>query len=338
MLPKHTTAYCRAAYILALLVGLLALNFSVVPSSYAAPMITFDGSPRDGAPPPTLGPYTMTPFARDEPLNSYVTDVHGPMGVIHFDQQFRQTVVYDQWGEWGHGYLGNVYYDPQTTANRVVITLPPNTGAFYLYVMPVNYYDDSTIVATANGIVTSDPIFASGWAAGYVGFYATGGATLQTITIETGANQSFGLGEFAIAPVLPQHSVHFHQPLDPSNSARIVTNKAKAGRTIPVKVEIFDGQTEQDSTNTATPPTLAISEVACSTGVTDQVESYLDTSNTNGAIPTFRWSTNTPGFWIANLDTKAAGMSVGTCYRLDVYLDNIRVTTDATEWAIVELT
>ncbi len=46
----------------------------------------------------------------------------------------------------------------------------------------------------------------------------------------------------------------FHQPLAPSTSAGIVRNKAKAGRTIPVKVEIALDGVEQDATNVAAPP------------------------------------------------------------------------------------
>ena len=42
-------------------------------------------------------------------------------------------------------------------------------------------------------------------------------------------------------------------------------------------------------------------------------------------IPTsFRY---TGGSWIYNLDTKALGLQTGSCYRLDVYLDTFKIST-----------
>ncbi len=81
-----------------------------------------------------------------------------------------------------------------------------------------------------------------------------------------------------------------------------------------------------------------MSEAACSTSAADAVESYTDSGSATTGTDQFRWSDDAPGLWIYNLDTRAFGMATGSCYRLDVYLGNTLVTSDATEWAVLEMT
>ena len=56
----------------------------------------------------------------------------------------------------------------------------------------------------------------------------------------------------------------------------------------------------------------------------DGVELYSDAGASNGNTNDFR---PTGDHWIYNLDTKALGLVTNQCYRLDVYLDGVRIST-----------
>jgi hypothetical protein len=56
----------------------------------------------------------------------------------------------------------------------------------------------------------------------------------------------------------------------------------------------------------------------------DPVEVYADAGASNGNTNQFRWA---GGHWIYNLDTKALGLTTGGCYRIDVYLDGVKIST-----------
>jgi len=131
------TGIARAATLLLLCGAMLlvgpatALAEGRVEASYSDPAPTI------------LGPYLMTPFGPDpRPAGgTWVSSVPGPTGNILFSQPARHLMVSDL-GVWGHEYTGDVYAffangtgatGAATVPNRLTITLPPNTMAFYLY-------------------------------------------------------------------------------------------------------------------------------------------------------------------------------------------------------------
>ncbi len=174
--------------------------------------ITFVGTPGTAPPPPTLGPYTMTPFALDNvnPVNPYgpiiynTTSVATPPlpcgGSIGFSPAQDHRRVGFSWGNWSHGYTGDVYY-----GNGLVqtITLPAGTGAFYFYAEPDQYGTFSIQATAQDGTaspiipVLSDPNVGG---ASYFGFYTINGVPLTSITVTNlSGGSSVALGEFAIA-------------------------------------------------------------------------------------------------------------------------------------------
>lgn len=78
--------------------------------------IVFVGTVGTGAPPATLGPYTMTPFPVDDrPTWGNVTEVPGPTGALRFDDSMLHLRVDPDattgWRSvWSHGYRGDVYW------------------------------------------------------------------------------------------------------------------------------------------------------------------------------------------------------------------------------------
>ncbi|MDX6414850.1 MAG: hypothetical protein QOH23_2260 [Gaiellaceae bacterium] len=162
------------------------------------PTIVFDGSPGTGAPPSTLGPYTMTAFGVDpRPTGNTVTDVTGPTGTVGFSPSLTHSTVGNGWATWSNGYTGDVYWTG--TASTITITLPAGTGAFYLYAEP-NQLSPFDVQATAQDGTTSDAVSVDGnGGAEYFGFYGTGGATIVTVTVTTADTTGLGVGEFGIS-------------------------------------------------------------------------------------------------------------------------------------------
>lgn len=112
------------------------------------------------------------------------------------------------------------------------------------------------------------------------------------------------------------YSAKFGQPLDMNG----VLNKAKLGRVVPVKVEVFTetgGVTEEVRTGTVA---LATQAVSCASGaMTDAVETYAAGSSNTGVD--FRWD-EAGDFFIYNLDTsKLPGASANKCYSVAVTLN-----------------
>jgi hypothetical protein len=172
-----------------------------------SPPIVFDGSPGTGAPPSTLGPYTMTAFGADpQPVcpaeGSIVTGVTDPAGTIGFTPALRHDrATISCWATWSHGYRGDVY-DNTSAADptQITITLPTGTRAFYFYAEP-NVFDVFNVTATAQDGTTSGPVPVQGNSgAQYFGFYATGTLNLASITVTTTADAlGLAVGEFGIA-------------------------------------------------------------------------------------------------------------------------------------------
>jgi len=156
---------------------------------------TFDGSPGTAAPPPTLGPYAMTPFGADPQPFGSVTSVAGPDGAsISFASPLDHVKVGNGWNTWSNGYTGDVYWT--YGADAATISLPAGTNAFYFYAEP-NPYAVFDVTATAADGTTSGPIAVNGfYGAQYFGFYTDGSAPLASITVSSSVD--FAIGEFGI--------------------------------------------------------------------------------------------------------------------------------------------
>ncbi|MHC4702736.1 MAG: PEP-CTERM sorting domain-containing protein [Planctomycetota bacterium] len=153
-----------------------------------------------GAPPGTLGPYTMTPFPDDpRPVFSMVSSVPSPLGgSVNFSFPLDLRTVGSGWATWSHGYTGDVYFSAQIPS--VTLTMPAGTAAFYLYAEP-NPFSIFTITATAqDGTAVSQDVDGLGGAAGY-GFYGTGGSLISSIQVDYADRSGFAVGEFGIAAI-----------------------------------------------------------------------------------------------------------------------------------------
>lgn len=157
-----------------------------------------------GAPPATLGPYTMTPFPLDSrPLYEWVTSVPSPdppvPGTVEFSISMSHRRIGSGWATWSHGYTGDVYFTGYGPTS-VTLTTPSLTGAFYLYAEP-NPFQTWTITATAqDGTSVSQDVAGYAGAAGY-GFYATGGDSIASIQVDYAGGSGFAIGEFGTALV-----------------------------------------------------------------------------------------------------------------------------------------
>lgn len=141
----------------------------------------------------------MVPFELNEPFVNdpdyqSVSSVMTPFGgFIGFSDSRVHYRIGDLWGDWGNGYLGDVYYNEDNTS--MTITVPVGTGAFYFYAAPNT--DGYSITATANdgSSVTVDGLTfdsANGW-----GFY-TYDTPLTSIQV-TSTGDAFAIGQFGIA-------------------------------------------------------------------------------------------------------------------------------------------
>lgn len=165
-----------------------------------SPHIVFDGSAGTGSPPFQLGPYNLQPFGVDNQDDlAVVSGVDGPTGSLAFSPELTHELVGVDWNTWSNGYTGDVYEINDGVTTTLTITLPSNTHAFDLYVEPQPYAIYPIIVTAQDG-TTSGPVDVDGYAgAASFGFYAVGGTTLTTITINGPDDGSgFGVGEFAI--------------------------------------------------------------------------------------------------------------------------------------------
>jgi hypothetical protein len=99
---------------------------------------------------------------------------------------------------------------------------------------------------------------------------------------------------------------------------------AEAAGTIPVKIQLTPGGAPLTGDNSPAPTVTldAPVQIGCAAGATvDGIETY--TSSPAGHSMTFAWSSS--GFWQLNLD-KSLGLTIGSCYRFDVYVDGTKVT------------
>jgi len=156
-----------------------------------------------GAPAPTLGPHTMTPFPADpQPEYATVPSVASPLGgSVGFSPSLSHRIVPSSWLTWSHGYTGDVYFTAGATS--VTLTLPAQTVAFYFYAEPQLFQQYSITATAQDGTQVTQNVQGQAGAA-YYGFYGTGGSTIATIAVTTPVTPTeFAVGEFGIAIPAP---------------------------------------------------------------------------------------------------------------------------------------
>jgi hypothetical protein len=153
-----------------------------------------------GAPPASIGGYTMVPFGDD--TRAVFADVSGvgvaegsPFGSIGFSPDLSHREIGNGWSTWSHGYTGDVYYSNGATS--VSITLAPMTGAFYFYAEP-NPFGQFTITASSGQTSISLSVEGDAGANGF-GFYTDDFSALTSITVTSDVD--FAIGEFGAARV-----------------------------------------------------------------------------------------------------------------------------------------
>jgi hypothetical protein len=168
----------------------------------------------------------------------------------------------------------------------------------------------------------------------------SGQASVTTSTLSSGAHTIRacyqGTANYATSGNLLTHTVNapgyyvrYMAPLDestyPSGTTpeKAVANSAKAGRVIPVKINVYNGTTSLTQADIADGRlTVRVTKMtSCAANATDVIEEYAEAaagSSNNG--DQFRWAESQ---WIYNLDTKALNLAVNSCYKIDVYLDAV---------------
>jgi hypothetical protein len=176
------------AFAAALVLGTTTLSADVV----------FDGSAGTGAPPASMGNYTMVAFGDDTRANfATISTVTGPTGDISVSPSLsHRTVGSGGWATWSHGYTGDVY---STGGTSVTITLPEGTKAFRFYAEP-NSFSTFTMEAVSDNGTTSGDIGVNGFAgASSFGFYTDDNSDIASIVITIEGSTGFAIGEFSIA-------------------------------------------------------------------------------------------------------------------------------------------
>jgi hypothetical protein len=235
--PAQRVAPRRAYLFLATaaLATLVALTISV---SAARAVVQFSGGPGFGPPPPTLGPYAITPFPDDTraviapcpfaflpticSTANNVSSVPAPpaaqpfsVGDVFFSPSLSHRDIPVGWNIWGHGYTGDVYVrvfqtfpvppflpTGQPPGNTATMFLPPGTKAFRFYAMTGNGAAvNHFITATTNTGATSGalPVGNIFTGARFYGFFTTTpGETIAFITVTGPAQVNPTVGSFAI--------------------------------------------------------------------------------------------------------------------------------------------
>jgi len=191
-------------------VPLLALVSSAAVLPDAAGVIIGDFLDTD-APPVLLGGYSMTgqfSVGAGSPVDSF-TFAGGRE--VKLAPQLEVYQVGGGWTSWSHGYQGKALGREVdiwgTGGESILLTLPGNTLAFYLYVEP-NFFGTFTFDITATNAggslsLAGVPILGESGAAGF-GFYTTDPLEpLNTISVtivdpNAWVSNGFAIGEFGI--------------------------------------------------------------------------------------------------------------------------------------------
>ena len=195
-----TRHYALALSALALAAASFAANAAIVFTNLGT-----------GAPPSTLGGYSMTmfsPSAQAAIPDSYGTPIYvipgGPSGstITVAPGVYKATATISWNSSWSHGYTGPMYYSGSVT--QATLTLPAGTKAFFLYTQS-NYYGTYNMTVSTNSGATSGPVAVNmgqlpptDGATGFA-FHATAGETISSVTITgPGDGSGFAFGEFGI--------------------------------------------------------------------------------------------------------------------------------------------
>jgi hypothetical protein len=219
------------------LLGGATVALVVVPAAQAA--LVFDGSPGSGAPPATLGGYTMVPSPQDTRANftKVTTAPATATSSFSYDRTMGLLTIGPTGGwassNWAGGsYGGRVYFTE--FASSVKITLPSPASAVYLYGDP-NAVGTTTMEAIAQDgtSVSSGPIavpthffFETTTSGQFFGFYGTGGDKIASLTLSISSAQGFSVGDFALG------SVPADQPITATGTTLSATEGAKFSGTV----------------------------------------------------------------------------------------------------------
>ncbi len=208
--------------------------------------------------------------------------------------------------------------DPGDTASAV------NNTKASMYSVSANRYWDGTAFNSPSETGMLFPVGSTAWsmAFAYANFPATGQYTVHAVTTDDAGNVGNAFSTFQ----LNRYTLDYLSPLDDSIGSTVVKNTGKNGRVIPVKVDVFLEGVRQTSAH------ISLGDLTikvfltptCTADVTDAVELYADAGNSNGNTDDFRSSGDS---WIYNLDTKAMALVTNKCYRLDVYLAGVKIST-----------
>jgi hypothetical protein len=127
-----------------------------------------------------------------------VTGVDGPTGRVGFSTELNHLYANEEpaWKTWSNDYEGDVYADEVEPS--VTLSLPAGTKAFYLYAEPDVFATFDITVRTQDGTTSGAvPVYGEAGAA-YFGFYATGPASIESVTVEC-PEDDFAVGEFGIS-------------------------------------------------------------------------------------------------------------------------------------------
>jgi hypothetical protein len=206
---KRSRLPVLAAALLPCVLAVVGLGFIQGLAKAAPAPVIFSDAPGTSAPPTTLGPYQMTPFPADtQAVDATVSSVAGPTGDLGFSPALEHCLTPNSegcWQTWSNGYSGDVY---ATSSGSITMTLPPGTKAFYFYAEPDEFMTFS-ITATSDDGTTSGSVPVAGEnGAEYFGFYATGSATISTITVTGADPDGFAVGEFGVSNGLIHYVVN----------------------------------------------------------------------------------------------------------------------------------
>jgi VCBS repeat-containing protein len=157
-------------------------------------------------------------------------------------------------------------------------------------------------------------------------FPSTGQYVLTAWAIDNAGNHD---GTPAVSTFqINRYGLDYLSPIDDSTPTQLLINTGKNGRTVPVKVVVtLEGVPQTSSHLPEGALTIRVTAASCTTWAPDDpVEEYVatDAGNSNGNTNQFRWSGS---HWIYNLNTKGLGLITNSCYRLDVYLDGVKIST-----------
>jgi len=160
--------------------------------------LVFDLSPGTAAPPATLGGFPMTPVPY--PGAPACTGIQPPLPTPGADMDVSPTsgsrCIGSGWATWSHGYSGDIYFTGG--AYSQTITLPTGTTAFYAYVEPNPFSEQTFEVVAEPGGVSSGSFTAHGSSgATYFGVYDDSGASVTSVTIT--CDTDFASGEYGIS-------------------------------------------------------------------------------------------------------------------------------------------